>query len=123
MEVNNAATGNEQDYAVIRFSGRQFRVQKGQKLTVDRLQGSPGEQVTIQEVLLFKTGGEKDAPGKTVVGTPLVQGASVSAKIIAHRQDKKVRVFKKKRRTGYTKRQGHRHQLTDIMIEGITAPA
>lgn len=101
--------------AIVDIAGQQFKVEKGQKLFVNRLDGEAGEKVEFSNVLML------DNEGKLSIGTPKVEGASVSAKILEHLKGDKVLVFKKKRRKGYQKLNGHRQQLSKIEIEGITA--
>jgi large subunit ribosomal protein L21 len=101
-------------YAVIKTGGKQYRVSEGQKLRVEKLEGSAGDKLTFQEVLLV--GG--DAPK---IGQPLVQGASVSAEILGQDRAKKIIVFKLKRRKNYRRKQGHRQPFTELKITGITA--
>ena len=104
-------------YAIVDIAGQQFKVEKDQKLYVHRLEGEEGKQVSFDKVLLIDTG------SKVSVGEPVVKGASVDAKIVAHVKGDKVLVFKKKRRKGYQKLNGHRQQFTQIQIEGISEKA
>jgi large subunit ribosomal protein L21 len=99
--------------AIVDIAGQQFKVEKGQKLFVHRLEGEAGDTVEFSNVLLL------DNDGQVSVGTPKVEGASVSAKILEHLKGDKVLVFKKKRRKGYQKLNGHRQYLSKIEIEGI----
>ncbi len=101
-------------YAIVDIAGQQFKVEKDQKLYVHRLEGEEGKKVSFDKVLLIDTG------NKVSVGEPVVKGASVDAKIVAHVKGDKVLVFKKKRRKGYQKLNGHRQQFTQIQIEGIS---
>ena len=101
-------------YAIVDIAGQQFKVEKDQKLYVHRLEGEEGKKVSFDKVLLIDTG------SKVAVGNPVVKGASVDAKIVAHVKGDKVLVFKKKRRKGYQKLNGHRQYLTQIVIEGIS---
>ncbi|MBP6976888.1 MAG: 50S ribosomal protein L21 [Lentimicrobiaceae bacterium] len=101
-------------YAIVDIAGQQFRVEQGQEVFVHRLQGEEGSQVRFEEVLLV------DADGKIRVGTPVVEGAVVSAKILSHLKGDKVLIFKKKKRKGYQKLTGHRDYLTRILIEDIS---
>jgi large subunit ribosomal protein L21 len=101
-------------YAIVDIAGQQFKVEKDQKLYVHRLEGDEGKKVAFDKVMLIDTG------SKVLVGDPVVKGASVSAKILAHVKGDKVLVFKKKRRKGYKKLNGHRQQMTQIQIEGIS---
>ena len=98
-------------FAIIKTGGKQFKVQKDDVLAVDKLEGKTGDKVVLEEVLMVD--------GK--VGTPTVKGASVDAEIIRQVRDEKVLVFKKKRRHGYKRKNGHRQQLTLIKIVDIKA--
>ena len=100
-------------YAIVNIAGQQFKVAKDQQLFVHRLQGDEGASIEFDNVLLAEDG------GKFTVGTPSVKGAKVSAKILSHLKGDKVIVFKKKRRKGYKKKNGHRQQFTKIEITGI----
>jgi large subunit ribosomal protein L21 len=102
-------------YAIVNIAGQQFKVQKDQQIFVHRQSGDEGTKLNFDDVLLI------DNNGKISVGAPKVEGASVSAKIIGHVQGDKVLVFKKKRRKGYQKMNGHRQQFTKIQIESIKA--
>lgn len=102
-------------YAIVDIAGQQFKVEKDTKVFAHRLEGKEGSKVTFDKVLLL------DDKGKVTVGTPTVTGATVSAKIVSHLKDDKVLVFKKKRRKGYQKLNGHRQSLTELVIEGISA--
>ena len=104
-------------YAIVNIAGQQFKVMSNQKIYVHRLEGKAESSVTFDEVLLI----EDD--GKVVVGTPQIEGAAVSAKILEHVKADKVLVFKKKRRKGYQKLNGHRQLLTKIQIEKIEEKA
>ncbi len=101
-------------YAIVDIAGQQFKVEKDQKLFVHRLEGEEGKNVSFDQVLLI------DSDGKISVGDPVVKGATVSAKIITHMKADKVLVFKKKRRKGYQKLNGHRQYMTQIQIESIS---
>ena len=102
-------------YAIVDIAGQQFKVEKDKKIYVHRLEGEEGEQVSFDRVLLV------DNDGKVKVGTPVVKNAQVTAKIISHMKGDKVLVFKKKRRKGYQKLNGHRQYMTQIQIEEIVA--
>ncbi|WP_257656648.1 50S ribosomal protein L21 [Parapedobacter lycopersici] len=101
-------------YAIVNIAGQQFKVAKDQQLFVHRLQGDEGASIEFDNVLLAEDG------GKFTVGAPILEGAKVSAKILSHLKGDKVIVFKKKRRKGYRKKNGHRQQFTKIEITGIT---
>ena len=97
--------------AIVEISGKQYNVGKNTKLFVDKLQEKEGSKITFDNVLMVDNG------SNTKIGNPVVAGASVEAKIIKHFKDKKVIVFKKKRRKGYKVKNGHRQQMTEIIIE------
>lgn len=101
-------------YAIVNIAGQQFKVAKDQHLFVHRLQGDEGASIEFDNVLLVDNG------GKITVGVPAVKGASVTAKIVSHLKGDKVIVFKKKRRKGYKKKNGHRQYFTKIQISGIS---
>jgi len=102
-------------YAIVEIAGQQFKVEKGQEIFVHRLEGEEGAKLDFDKVLLIEDG------KKIKVGTPNVEGAKVSTKILSHLKGDKVIVFKKKRRKGYKVKNGHRQYLTKISIESITA--
>ena len=102
-------------YAIVEIAGQQFKVEKDRKVYVHRLAAEEGAQVEFENVLLV------DNDGQVKVGAPVVKGAAVKCKILKHLKDDKVLVFKKKRRTGYQKCNGHRQYLTQILIEEIVA--
>lgn len=102
-------------YAIVDIAGQQFKVEKDQKIFVNRLEGEEGSSVEFNDVLLV------DNDGKVSIGEPHVSGASVNATILTHARGQKVKIFKKKRRKGYQKETGHRQDLTQLKIEAITA--
>jgi large subunit ribosomal protein L21 len=102
-------------YAIVDIAGQQFKVEKEQEIFVHRLQAEEGTSVTFEKVLLVENA------GKVAVGAPVVEGAAITAKILSHLKGDKVLVFKKKRRKGYQKCNGHRQFLTKIQIESIKA--
>ncbi len=101
-------------YAIVDIAGQQFKVEKDQKLFVHRLEVEEGKKVSFDKVLLIDNG------SKVSVGDPVVKGASVDAKVLSHMKGDKVLVFKKKRRKGYQKLNGHRQYMTQIQIEAIS---
>jgi large subunit ribosomal protein L21 len=101
-------------YAVVDIAGQQIKVAKDDKVYVNRLDAAEGAKVDFDRVLMV------DDNGKVAVGAPVVEGASVKATVITHLKDKKITVFKKKRRKGYQKSNGHRQSLTQIKIENIS---
>jgi len=100
-------------YAVIRTGGKQYRVQPGDLLVVEKLDGEPGAAVAFDEVLML---GDDAA---VTVGAPLIEGASVSATLVETRKGDKIKVFKKIRRQGYRRTQGHRQFETVLRVTGI----
>ena len=102
-------------YAIVEIAGQQFKVVKDQKVFVHRLQTEEGKQVAFDNVLLVADG------DKVTLGAPAIDGAQVGAKVLKHLKGDKVIVFKKKRRKGYRKKNGHRQSLTEIVIESIAA--
>ena len=100
-------------YAVIRTGGKQYRVSPGELLRVETLTGDKGSDFTFSEVLLTV------ADGAVQVGIPLVSGATVSARIVEHDKEKKILVFKKKRRKNYSRQRGHRQHFTAVQITTI----
>ncbi len=100
-------------YAIVEIAGQQFKVEKDQSIFVHRLDGNEGDMVEFDKVLLV------DEDGQVKVGTPVVESAKVSGKILEHLKGDKVKVFKKKRRKGYQKMNGHRQQFTKVQIESI----
>jgi large subunit ribosomal protein L21 len=100
-------------YAIVNIAGQQFKVAKDQQIFVHRLQGDEGASIEFDNVLLAEN------EGKFKLGSDL-KNAKVSAKIVSHLKGDKVIIFKKKRRKGYKKKNGHRQQFTRIEITGIT---
>jgi large subunit ribosomal protein L21 len=101
-------------YAVFKTGGKQFRAEPGARVRIPSLDVEPGSSVTFDEVLLAADGEEQ-----VQVGTPVVEGASVKAEVIRHGRGDKVIVFKRKRRKGYRKKQGHRQGFTEIRIDEV----
>ena len=100
-------------YAIVDIAGKQYKVEKDKFLYAPLLKAEEGSSLDFDKVLLV------DNNGDVKVGTPTVSGASVSAKVLEHLKDDKVVVFKKKRRKGYRVKNGHRQQLSKILIEDI----
>jgi large subunit ribosomal protein L21 len=102
-------------YAIVEIAGQQFKVEKDQKVYVHRLQHEEGASIEFDRVLLLQDG------SSISVGAPTVAGAVVKATVLSHLKGDKVIVFKKKRRKGYRKLNGHRQCFTQIKIEAINA--
>jgi large subunit ribosomal protein L21 len=100
-------------YAVIETGGKQYRVSEGDKIRVEKLDAEVGSAVEIKEVLLV---GRDDG---SVVGTPLVAGASVKASVLSHGKEDKVIIFKYRRKKNYRRFRGHRQQYTELKVESI----
>lgn len=100
-------------YAVVKTGGKQYRVAAGEKLKVEQLPAEVGSEVLLDQVLMIADG---DA---VKMGTPLLSGASVKAKVLAHGRGDKVSIFKMRRRKHYRKSQGHRQNFTELEILGI----
>ena len=101
-------------YAIVEIAGQQFKVEQNDEIFVHRLEGDPGTKVEFNQVLLLDNG------GKISIGKPLVEGSSISGKIVDHVRGDKVVVFKKKRRKGYEKESGHRQDFSKVLIENIS---
>lgn len=100
-------------YAIIRTGGKQYQVEAGERLRVEKLNGSVGDSIVIEDVLLV-------ADGENIkIGQPVVEGAKVNAKIVEQDREKKVLIFKKKRRKGYQVMKGHRQYFTSLEIQEI----
>ncbi len=99
-------------YAVVEIGGKQFRVTEGQEVFAEKLDANVGDVVSFDQVLMI--GGEK-----TVVGTPVVAGASVSAEVVKQGKHKKIIVFKYKAKKKYRRKQGHRQPYTKLIIKSI----
>lgn len=100
-------------YAIVEIAGQQFKVEKDRKIFTHRLSAAEGDTLEFDKVLLV------DNDGTVRVGTPQVAGAKVIAKVLTHLRGEKVIVFKKKRRKGYKRKNGHRQYLTQIQVENI----
>jgi len=100
-------------YAVVATSGRQYRVNSGDRIEVNRLVGEVGSTVVLDDVIMVGQGAD------VTVGTPKVAAARVEAQIVAHKRGPKIIIFKHKRRKGYRRKQGHRQDLTALRITGI----
>lgn len=101
-------------YAIIETGGKQIKVAEGQEIYIEKLNANEEESVTFDKVLFI--GGDE-----VKVGTPFVEGATVTAKVEKHGRQKKIRVFKYKRRKNYHRTQGHRQPYTKVVIDKINA--
>lgn len=104
------------DYAVINFSGKEYRVSEGDVIDFPvHVKQEKGSEIIFDSVLLIKSG------DTSIIGTPVVEGAKVTGTVMLETRSKKITVFKKKRRQGYKKKQGHREPVSRIKIEALTA--
>ena len=100
-------------YAVIKTGGKQYRVSAGEKIKVEQIPADIGQEIILDQVLMVGSG------ESVKVGAPLVDGAKVTAKVVAQGRGEKVRIFKMRRRKHYQKHQGHRQNFTELEISGI----
>lgn len=100
-------------YAVIRTGGKQYRLSPGDKLKVEKIEAENGSTVTFNEVLMIAS------DDKVALGTPIIENAAVKGRLLNTAKDRKVLVFKKRRRKGYRRKRGHRQLLSEILIEEI----
>ncbi len=102
-------------FAIVTIAGQQFKVEEGQEIFVHQLAANEGDTVNFSDVLLL------DNDGEVTVGKPTISGCTINATVLGHQKGDKVIVFKKKRRKGYRKKNGHRQSFTKIKIDGIKA--
>ena len=102
-------------FAVIKTGGKQYKVGAGDRLSVEKIEGNPGDKIELTEVLMAGEG------VSAKVGSPLLKGAKVLAEIVEQFRDDKVIIFKKKRRHNYRRKKGHRQYLTEIKVTDIQA--
>jgi large subunit ribosomal protein L21 len=100
-------------YAIVEIAGKQFKVSKDQYIYIPKMEMEIGAPISFEKILLLQ--GETDL----YIGNPVVEGAKVAAKVLDHVKGDKIIIFKKKRRQGYKKKQGHRQGYTKILIENI----
>lgn len=100
-------------YAVFQTGGKQFRAEPGDRIRVPSLEAEPGETITFERVLVASDGSDVS------IGAPLVDGASVTAEVVRHGRDKKVVVFRRKRRKGYRLKKGHRQGFTEVRVSQV----
>jgi large subunit ribosomal protein L21 len=102
-------------YAVVKTGGKQYRVSAGEKLKVEQIPADIGAEIVLSEVLLLANGED------LTLGTPLISGAAVTAKVVSHGRGEKVHIYKMRRRKHYRKSQGHRQNYTELEIVGLTS--
>jgi large subunit ribosomal protein L21 len=115
-KANARKVSLDKPFAIVASGGKQFLVQEGNTIRMGKLDAEAGSSLTVSQVLLVGTEGDKNLK----VGAPSVSGASVKLKVLRHARAKKVIIFKKKRRKGYTKKQGHRQDYTEVLVESIS---
>jgi large subunit ribosomal protein L21 len=117
LRLNSGETGKRRCvmYAIIETGGKQYKVQEGDVVFVEKLTADEGMNVTFDKVLAIS---REDA---LELGAPVIGGANVSAKVLGHGKDKKIMIFKYKAKKNYRKRQGHRQPYTKVQIEKINA--
>jgi large subunit ribosomal protein L21 len=105
-------------FAIVRTAGKQYRVTAGTKISIDEVEANPGDAITFTDVLMAgKTGG---SDVKLLAGSEKSLGVTVTGRVLAHKKDKKVIIFKKRLKGGYTKKQGHRQAKSEIVIESVS---
>jgi large subunit ribosomal protein L21 len=110
-------TVEPQVFAIVRTCGKQYRVTPGTKISIDEQEGNPGDTITFSDVLMAgKTGGSEV---RVLTAGDKSLGVTVTGRLVGHKKDKKVIIFKKRRRGGYTKKQGHRQAKSEILIESV----
>lgn len=107
----------ESTYAIVRSGGKQYRVSPGARVQIDKLEKNPGDEVQFSDVLFVKAG------DKALAGKPMVSGAVVVGEVARQFKTKKVLVFKKRSKKGYKKLQGHRQNMTEVLIKTVQAPS
>ena len=103
-------------YAIVNILGKQFKAEEGKKASVPKLAGEIGDEITFDKILLIQNG------DSTLVGNPILSGASISAHLVEHKRRKKVLVYKKKRRKGFQRKNGHRQWYSEIKFVKIELP-
>jgi len=114
-DLADGKEGADAMYAVVKTGGKQYKVAPNDVITVERLAGAAGDNVTLSDVLMV--GGE----GQLKIGAPMIAGASVTAQLVEQTRGDKVLIFKKRRRKHFRRKNGHRQDLTVLKITGITA--
>ena len=105
-------------FAVVRTAGKQYKVSAGTKISIDTIEGNPGDKITFSDILMAgKTGGSEI---KILEAGAQSLGVTVTGRLVGHKRDKKVIIFKKRLKGGYTKKQGHRQDKSDIIIESVS---
>lgn len=105
-------------FAIVRTAGKQFRVSPGTRISIDQLEGKPGDTITFSDILMAGKTGGSDVKILAEGGASL--GVTVTGRLVAHKKDKKVIIFKKRLKGGYTKKQGHRQAKSEIIIENVS---
>ena len=104
-------------YAIVNISGKQFKATEGARVRIPKQSGDEGTELTFNDVRLFHDGEQAQ------IGSPSVSGASVTATVLNHAREKKILIYKKKRRKGYQRKNGHRQWYTEVKFQKINASA
>lgn len=104
-------------YAIIENGGKQYKIMEGKKVRLEKISANEGDDIQIKEVLAINNG------ENTILGNPYVEGAYISGKVVSQGRDKKVVVFKYKKRKDYKKKNGHRQHFTELLVEKIFTEA
>ena len=107
-----------QVFAIVRTCGKQYRVTPGTRISIDEQEGNPGDTITFSDVLMAGRTGGSDV--KVLAGGEKSLGVTVTGKLLGHKKDKKVIIFKKRLKGGYTKKQGHRQAKSEVLIEAVS---
>jgi large subunit ribosomal protein L21 len=117
-KVEAAVVEEPKVFAIVRTAGKQYKVSPGTKISIDTVEGNPGDKITFSDVLMAgKTGGSEI---KILAADGAGLGVTVTGRLVAHKRDKKVIIFKKRLKGGYTKKQGHRQDKSEIVIESVS---
>lgn len=116
-ETVAATSAQPQTFAIVRTCGKQYRVTPGSRISIDEQSASPGDKITFSDVLMVGKVGGSDV--RVLAAGEASLGVTVTGRLLQHKKDKKVLIFKKRRRGGYTKKQGHRQAKSEILIETV----
>lgn len=117
QKAKDQKAAESQVFAVVRTCGKQYRVMPGSRISIDQHEGNPGDTVTFTDVVMAGTTGGSDV--KVLSGEEKTLGVTVTGKLLNHKKDKKVIIFKKRLKGGYTKKQGHRQAKSEVLIESV----
>jgi large subunit ribosomal protein L21 len=118
QKAEESKAAEPQVFAIVRTCGKQYRVTPGTKISIDEQEGNPGDTITFSDVLMAGRTGGSDV--KVLAGGEKSLGVTVTGKLLGHKKDKKVIIFKKRLKGGYTKKQGHRQAKSEVLIEAVS---